>query len=123
MNEDSVLGPDGSEARQFDRLPHRRPDRVWGGRGSGADCAVCGKPIQRDQVEFELAFDGARQAGETYLVHSPCFAAWESLRSSLDAGEAAGRGDARPAGGLTGSLHEGNMSRRDRAVEPRSESA
>ena len=38
------------------KLPARRPDRTWGGPGVGAECAVCGLPVTKDQMEFEIQF-------------------------------------------------------------------
>jgi len=38
------------------KLPARRPDRTWGGPGVGAECAVCGVPVAKDQMEFEIQF-------------------------------------------------------------------
>lgn len=62
-------------------LPNRRPDRVWGGAGSGAPCAVCGKTIGTEDVEIELQFtcDKGLDTGN-YHVHAQCFAAWELER-------------------------------------------
>ena len=66
------------------KLPARRPDRTWGGPGVGAPCAVCGVPVEKDQLEFEIQF--ARNADnpglDKYHVHVRCFAAWEFERGS-----------------------------------------
>jgi hypothetical protein len=62
------------------KLPNRRPQRVWGGWGTGADCSLCGKPVTAQQAELELEFfegDGCTHPA-TYIVHSECFAAWDS---------------------------------------------
>jgi hypothetical protein len=106
MNEESLPRPYSSEAAQLAALPNRRPDRMWGGPGSGAGCGVCGKPIEPHQVELELEFDVDGQAGEAHRLHGRCFSTWQSMWC-LEAGDAQ---DVRPAGGLTGSLRDGNMS-------------
>ena len=67
------------------KLPARRPDRTWGGPGVGAPCAVCGVPVGKDQLEFEIQFarDGDSPGLDKYHVHVRCFAAWEFERGSL----------------------------------------
>ena len=67
------------------KLPARRPDRTWGGPGVGAPCAVCGVPVGKDQLEFEIQFarDGDNPGLDKYHVHVRCFAAWEFERGSL----------------------------------------
>ena len=66
------------------KLPARRPDRTWGGPGVGAPCAVCGVPVGKDQLEFEIQFarDGDSPGLDKYHVHVRCFAAWEFERES-----------------------------------------
>ena len=66
------------------KLPARRPDRTWGGPGVGAPCAVCGVPVGKDQLEFEIQFarDGGNPGLDKYHVHVRCFAAWEFERES-----------------------------------------
>ncbi len=61
-------------------LPGGEPHRTWGGPGSGGFCAVCERPIERDQTEFELQF-GRDDLGEANpRLHLRCFAAWEFER-------------------------------------------
>jgi hypothetical protein len=52
---------------------------MWGGPGVGASCVICDKPVERDEVEFELEFapDGGDPDPRNYHVHVRCFAAWE----------------------------------------------
>jgi hypothetical protein len=75
------------------KIPERRPDRMWGGRGNGRDiCQICGKPLLTEDVAFDLEYD--RQAGETGTVccsvHVRCFNEWhigrEALATPADAG-------------------------------------
>jgi hypothetical protein len=44
-------------------MPLRHPDRTWGGPGAGESCAVCERPITKDQLELEIQF--ARVGGAT----------------------------------------------------------
>src|SRR5688572_17527311 len=37
-------------------LPREAPQRMWGGTGSGAPCAICGERIGADQLEYELEY-------------------------------------------------------------------
>jgi hypothetical protein len=65
------------------KLPRREPDRTWGGFGVDAPCAVCEKPITRDDVEYEIQFahDGASPGLDGYHLHLRCFAAWKLERT------------------------------------------
>ena len=56
------------------RLPGSTALSLWGGRGSGQACTVCGDPIEADQVEYEIA-DAC--GGEVFRFHLPCHAAWQ----------------------------------------------
>ena len=64
------------------KIPNRSPDRLYGGRGTGADCVICGAPVVPDQIEFEIEFDrNVPGSGvDKYLVHLACLSAWESER-------------------------------------------
>lgn len=63
------------------KLPDQRPERLWGGAGSGQSCAVCGKTIGKEDVEMELQFTSEGGAGTAnYHVHAQCFALWERGR-------------------------------------------
>ena len=69
------------QAMKIGSLPEHRPERIWGGPGSGAPCAVCGKDIGREEVEFELQFSSDAHLGSgNYEVHVKCFEAWELER-------------------------------------------
>ena len=79
------------EAIRAGKLPNRRPERTWGGRGDGAPCAICDELVQQDEVEFELDFGrseddpGLGNDGMGLLVHLRCFQAWELERQNFDA--------------------------------------
>jgi len=72
------------------RMPNRHPDRLWGGPGVGAPCPICGRPVTKDEMEFEVQFakDGnpsGRADGDGHLdvfhVHVRCFSAWDLERT------------------------------------------
>jgi len=60
-------------------IPNRRPDRTWGGPGTGISCAICDVPVRKEDMELEIefAFDGDKPGFAVYHVHVPCFAMWE----------------------------------------------
>jgi hypothetical protein len=90
--DDSVLREKAREAIQNGKLPARRPDHVIGGPGCGEACALCGKTVQRSQMELEPEFrrDGEIAAASRgleaelhkYHLHPRCFAAWEGEREA-----------------------------------------
>jgi hypothetical protein len=82
MDEDSVREK-ARTAINDGKLPNRRPDRTWGGPGVGAGCAVCGTPVGKDEMEFEIQFarDGDNPGLDKFHVHIRCFAAWEFERN------------------------------------------
>jgi hypothetical protein len=68
-------------------LPRQLQVSTWGGPGSGASCAVCGNPVPRNGLGFELEFRDTDGRLEFRLVHIPCFAAWDlECRYFLQAG-------------------------------------
>ena len=77
MGDESALRDLAREAIRAGKLPDHRLERVWGGPGSGAPCAVCGKTIGTDEVKIELPFtlDESSGAANCHL-HARCFAAW-----------------------------------------------
>src|SRR6185437_12839462 len=81
MGDESVRPAGAGDAMKASKLPECRPERMWGGPGTGAACAICGKTIGTGEVEFELQFasDGASGTAN-YHVHAQCFAAWDLER-------------------------------------------
>ena len=71
------------EVLKSGKLPNRRPDRTWGGRGVNAPCSVCDLPVTPQQMEFEIQFarDGDAPGLDKFHVHIRCFAAWEFERA------------------------------------------
>lgn len=82
MADERTLRQQARAAVQSGKLPNRSPDRTWGGPGVGAACAVCGAPVRRDELEFEIQFahDGSAPGLDKYHLHVRCFAAWEFER-------------------------------------------
>jgi hypothetical protein len=74
------------EVLRAGKLPRQEPDRTWGGLGVGAPCAVCEKPVTRDELEYEVQFahDGASPGLDKYHLHLRCFAVWELERTKFD---------------------------------------
>jgi hypothetical protein len=83
MPDETVLRAKAQEVIHAGKLPSRRPDRIWGGPGMGARCAVCGQVITKDQMEFEMEFarDGDNPELHKFSVHVRCHAAWEFERA------------------------------------------
>jgi hypothetical protein len=83
MPDESLLRAKAREVIRTGKLPYRRPDRTWGGPGVGAPCTICGEPVTKDQLEFEIQFtiDGGEPGLDKFHVHIRCFAAWEFERS------------------------------------------
>jgi hypothetical protein len=86
MNDNTVLRQKAHQAIQAGKLPRYRPQRMWGGWGTGACCMICDKPVGRDEVEYELQFaqdhDGSDRAN--FHVHLLCLAAWEVVCRNFD---------------------------------------
>ena len=92
MPNEAELRKVAREVLRAGKLPRQDPDRTWGGPGVGAPCAVCEKPVTRDELEYEVQFahDGASPGLDKYHLHLRCFAAWELERTKFDGdGEAA----------------------------------
>jgi hypothetical protein len=77
--DEAALREKAREALRTGTLPSRRPDRTWGGRGVGADCTICSRPVTPDELEFEVEFTGDGHGGpDTYHFHIQCFTVWSS---------------------------------------------
>jgi hypothetical protein len=89
MRDENTRDTSGA-AIQAGKLPNRNPARIWGGRGLGTDCAICGIPVTHDQIAVEIEFDPDEYGpdADSYHSHRSCFAAWELDRRHLEpAGE------------------------------------
>jgi len=64
-------------------LPHFCGQRTYGGRGDGANCACCGRPIGPAEVQYDVdqpqAADGAPDPAQSIPMHLPCFRLWVQL--------------------------------------------
>lgn len=71
MSDERVPRHRAREAMKTCKLPEGRPERIWGGPGSGAMCAVCGQIVGKEETEFELQF-GSNGGSDTvtYPVHA-----------------------------------------------------
>jgi hypothetical protein len=87
MNNDAILRQKAHQAIQAGKLPRCRPQRMWGGWGTGACCMICDKPVGRDEVEYELQFarDHDGSDGANSHVHILCLAAWEAVCRNFEA--------------------------------------
>jgi hypothetical protein len=81
------------------KVPHRLPDRSWGGPGTGAPCMVCGAPITREDsgLEFEFTCDDSAEASSQQF-HVRCFWVLELELGKLElARRAIASSDERPS--------------------------
>lgn len=67
------------------QLPRGVVSRVWGGRGSGLPCSLCGQPIERSDVEIELD-EGQGQGGARVRFHSSCHLQWQEACKRVSEG-------------------------------------
>jgi hypothetical protein len=66
-------------------LPDELPKSVWAGNGGGDPCALCGKHVRGDDVEYEVL----DSADRVFLFHLRCHAIWQ-LALAGDAEHASG---------------------------------
>ena len=86
--DDSILRAKARQAIEAGILPNRRPDRMWGGPGVGAQCTICGAPVKHDELELEMEFTLDDAPGPSkHHVHIRCFSALEfEMRGRLGGG-------------------------------------
>ena len=65
-------------------LPTGVSSRVWGGRGSGQLCSLCGQAIGSNDVEIEL--DGI-EAAAGVRFHSKCHHLWQEACRHMSEGD------------------------------------
>ena len=121
MSDEILPGGKPGDTIRASQLPDRRPDRTWGGQGVGAECTICGAPVTRDELEFEIEFnrDDDPAGVDKHHVHVHCYRAWEIERQGLDLARAAA---ATPSGGALPEMaisrklngHGGPTQKRDR---------
>lgn len=53
-------------------------ERMWAGHGTGQLCALCDKPIQRDEVEYEVEHHRLDdEIAQTSRFHIVCQSIWQ----------------------------------------------
>jgi hypothetical protein len=73
--QEAELEPLAREGIAGGRLPRGVAATMWGGYGQGRPCSLCGKPIERDEVEYEVEVLVDR-AAVTLRLHILCESAW-----------------------------------------------
>ena len=90
--DEELLRERAREKMRGGALPTDAEMRVWAGPGLGLPCAVCDRPIDRDDLEYELEF--ASELGtppQPYRFHRRCHAAWQLERTTTRPDSSAGR--------------------------------
>jgi hypothetical protein len=87
MPDEPVLREKARAAIRSGKMPSRKQDRTYGGRGSRVACAICGELITPDQSEIVVEFrrHGVQSGHDDYCLHVRCLAAWEFERTKLSA--------------------------------------
>lgn len=85
MDDDGAPQAPADQPAEIAGLLRRRPDRMWGGPGSGATCAACGERIAPDDAELELEFSGPDLRSAAIRVHTRCFHALQAESRAADA--------------------------------------
>ena len=62
-------------------LPRAVPKNLWGGNGEGDPCALCGKRINQDELEYEVQ----DAADRVFHFHLRCHAIWQLAMSAASA--------------------------------------
>jgi hypothetical protein len=73
--EDATLRRLARERIESGELSCERTARMWGSRGTGVRCALCGLAIGPDDVEYEVELS-AHSAPSTLQFHLACHAIW-----------------------------------------------
>jgi hypothetical protein len=56
------------------QLPCDPPLQMWGGYGTDQLCSLCGAPIQRDEIEYEVQ---AKAGSREFRFHMLCQSVWQ----------------------------------------------
>lgn len=56
-------------------LPYQKPQRTWAGHGSGTLCDLCHRPIEADQIEYEVELP-AGACIPVLNMHLACYEEW-----------------------------------------------
>jgi hypothetical protein len=63
------------------RAPRRTPGRTWAGRGTGAQCDLCHRIIDAEQVEYEVEL--AEPPNRIITMHLDCYERWSISREAF----------------------------------------
>lgn len=69
-------------------VPGHRAERIWGGLGTGARCAVCKVKVPQDDIELEVEFIVDEGRSRSLHMHQRCYASWEAERCAMETLEA-----------------------------------
>jgi hypothetical protein len=76
---------------QAGSLPDHKADAMWGGRGCGNTCPVCGQAVTAADVEMELEFRGPSGGRvDIYHLHGRCHAFWDFERRNFESARKTG---------------------------------
>jgi hypothetical protein len=67
-----------SERVRNGTLPASTQFRTFGGRGSGASCAMCGDDVPDSAMEIEVEYRTDTKA-EALIMHVACYFAWHRV--------------------------------------------
>lgn len=73
---EAELRPIARERIANGQLPRQVPSKMWGGPGIGQPCALCGKPILREEVEYELE-GHVDETLRSFRFHVVCQSVWQ----------------------------------------------
>ena len=117
MSESRTLSDKAVAVSRPGKLPSRRPDRMWGGMGTGARCGICGALVGPRETELEIEFDltdGDVRTVVVHRAHPACFTVWES---ELQQNSAKGHAVASRVA-LSGTVEDARIASRERSEEP-----
>jgi hypothetical protein len=63
------------ERRGVTASPVQRPARTWAGRGTGAECSLCGASIASDEIEYEVEMPAGSPRRSSHF-HFACYRSW-----------------------------------------------
>jgi hypothetical protein len=86
MPDEPLLRQCARAAIERGAIPRERPERFWGGRGTGEACTNCETIIPQGEVEIEIELPSHGSPDtrpDIRYFHVRCFAAWELERTKV----------------------------------------
>jgi len=86
MPDEPLLRQRARAAIERGAIPRERPERFWGGRGTGEACTICERIIPQGEVEIEIELPSHGSPDtrpDIRYFHVRCFAAWELERTKI----------------------------------------